>query len=84
MLIHFTRLAGIMQRTSQTVSGLRAEHRDDSGSGSVSLSSAVLKDELDLIQITLFVTEHSKMFRIPFRRVLRLVPILRDTLGVYV
>lgn len=62
----------MMQRTSQIVSGLGAEHRDDSGPGSVTLCFAVLKDIFDLIQISSFIAKESDVFRIRFLGVLRL------------
>lgn len=50
------------KQTSQAVSCLSTEHRDDSGPGSVSLLAAVLHDVLDLIQIPAFITENTEVF----------------------
>lgn len=70
-----------MERTSQTVSCLGAEHRNDPGTGSVSLSATVLKNVLDLVQVSALVAKEPT--------VLRLFPPLKGVfavhlLGVYV
>ncbi len=46
--------------TSETVSGLRPEHRNHSGSGSVAFPRAVLQNELDQTQVPALVAEQRK------------------------
>ncbi len=46
--------------TSETVSGLRPEHRKHSGSGSVAFPRAVLQNKLDQIQVPALVAEQRK------------------------
>ncbi len=72
---HMSRLTTVLMHTgltSETVSGLRPEHRNHSGSGSVAFPRAVLQNELDQTQVPALVAEQRKGI-FPFPRIVCLV-----------